>query len=138
MATFVLVIAGCENYGKLQRNQELTRSFENHSLPSEYTYYYYGRDNMPYAVMGIGSDYRLQSELWQVVDPQTGRFKEMITWIWTEPTYTPFGAYILAPGGTRVGLWYSSITHAAINVNEAQQTIVVIPEKPFLRDGPGK
>jgi hypothetical protein len=138
IAALVLAATGCENYGKLQRDREVTRAFESHTLPHDYTYYYYGRDNMPYAVMGIGSGYKLQSELWQAVNFQTDRFREMIKWIWTDHNYTPFGAYILAPGGSRVGIWYSSINHAAINVNETQKTIGVIPDKPFLRDGPGK
>jgi hypothetical protein len=138
MAALALAGTGCENYGKLQRDRELTQAFENLTLPREYIYYYYGRENMPYAVMGVGSEYRLQSELWQAVDLQDDRLKNMIKWIWTDHNYAPYGAYILGPGGDRVGIWYSSINHAAINVNADQKTVGVIPDKPFLRDGPSK
>ena len=138
IAALVLAVTGCENYGKLQRDRELTSAFEGHILPQDFRYYYYGPDNMPYAVMGIGSGYRLQSKLWQPVDLETDRFKKMIKWIWTEHNYSPSGAYILGPGGGRVGIWYSSIVHAAINVSETQKTIGVTPDKPFLRDGPSK
>lgn len=133
-----LVAAGCDNYGKLQRDRGLTKAFESQSLPNDYTYYYYGRDNMPYAIMGIESEYRLQSELWHVVDIQTDRFKNMVKWIWTEHNYTPFGAYMLGAGGKKLGIWYSSIGHATVDVNEGQKTIVVIPDKPYLRDGPAR
>ena len=138
MAIFFLAIAGCDNYGKLKSSQELARSFENHSLPQDYIYYFYGRDNRPYALVGIAPEFRLQSELWQAVDHQSDRFKDMIRWVWTEHNYTPLGAYILGPGGERIGIWYSSITHAAINLNKTDKTVVIIPDKPFLRNGPGK
>jgi hypothetical protein len=138
IAFFFLAVAGCENHGKLQRNPELTRSFENHSLPQDYAYYYYGRDNMPYALVGIAPEFRLQSELWQAVGHQSDRFRGMIRWVWTEHNYAPYGAHILGPGGERIGIWYSSITHAAINLNKTEKTVAIIPDKPFLRDGPGK
>jgi hypothetical protein len=129
---------GCDNYGSLRRDKEVTQAFENNTLPNNFTYYYYGRDNMPYAVIGMGSEYTLKSELWKVVDFQTDRFRKMVKWIWTDHNYTPYGAYMFSPGGQKVGIWYSSINHASIDVNETQKTIVVIPDKPFLRGGPGK
>ena len=129
---------GCDNYGKLQPDKKLTEAFEQHTLPNEFTYYYYGPDNMPYAVMGIGSDYTLKSELWNGVDFQTDRFKKMVQWIWTDHNYTPYGAYMLGPGGEKVGIWYSSISHATVDVNETEKTMVVIPDKPFLRGNPAK
>ena len=132
------VIIGCDNYGKLQPDKDLTKAFEKHTLPNVFTYYYYWRDNMQYAVMGIGYDYTLKSELWNTVDFQTDRFKKMVQWIWTDHNYTPYGAYMLGPGGKKVGIWYSSISHATVDVNETQKTIVVIPDKPFLRGGPAK
>ncbi len=140
LAVVILVLAttGCENYGNLQRDDALTSAFESYTLPLNFTYYYYGPDNMPYAIMGIGSSYRLESKLWQTVDLETDRFKKMIKWVWTDHNYTPSGAYIMGPGGDRIGIWYSSIDHAAISVNETQKTIGVTPDKPFLRGGPGK
>ena len=129
---------GCDNYGKLQRDKELTQAFEKHTLPIDFTYYYYGRDNMPYAVIGLGSEYTLKTELWKAVDFQTDRFKKMVEWIWTDHNYAPYGAYMLGPGGKKVGIWYSSINHATVDVNETQKTIVVIPDKPFLRGDPAK
>ena len=129
---------GCDNYGKLRRDKELTQAFEKHTLPNGFTYFYFGRDNMPYAIIGIGSEYTLKSELWKAVDFQTERFKKMVAWIWIDHNYTPYGAYMLGPGGKEVGIWYSSINHATVDVNETQKTIVVIPDKPFLRGGPAK
>ena len=46
-------LAGCDNYGKLQRDQSLTKAFQNDQVDDGYTYYYLGRDNMPYAIAGI-------------------------------------------------------------------------------------
>jgi len=44
----------------------------------DYKYYYYGRTNMPYAIVGIDRDYHMQSRVWREVDHDTDQFKKMI------------------------------------------------------------
>ena len=134
----MLTTVGCENHGKLQPDRDVTSAFQNQTLPGDYAYYYYGPDNMPYAIAGIGRPFSLQTKLWHAVDHRSDRFAEMVKWVWTDHNYTPQGAYILGPKRERIGIWYSSISRAAIDVNMSGMTVVIAPDKPFLRDGPGR
>lgn len=128
--------AGCDNYGKLQRDPSLTKAFQNNQVDDGYIYYYLGRDNMPYAIAGIDPRYTLKSEFWQPVEPNTEKFKKMIYWIWTDHNYAPYGAYVMGPGGEKVGIFYSSIDRVVINFDKTNKTVSLIPDTPYLRGGP--
>jgi hypothetical protein len=128
------MVSGCfENYGRLKHNDEVTRAFQTYQVQSDYKYYYYGRTNMPYAIVGIDRAYHMQSRVWREVDHDTEQFKKMIFWVWDD-VYVPFylsGAHITDPGGKKVGIWYSGIWYAAIRFEEDNR-IVVMPDMPFL------
>ena len=138
LAAFTLFsgFAGCDNYGKLQRDQSLTKAFQNNQVDDGYIYYYLGRDNMPYAIAGIDPRYTLKSKFWQPLEPKTEKFKKMIYWIWTDHNYAPYGAYVMGPGGEKVGIFYSSIDRVVINFDKTNKTISLIPDTPYLRGGP--
>jgi len=60
----------------------------------------------------------------------------MIFWIWTDHNYESYGAYVMGPGGEKVGIFYSSIDRVVINIDKTQKTVSFIPDTPYLRDGP--
>ena len=128
------MVSGCfENYGRLKHNDEVTRAFQTYQVEPDYKYYYYGRTNMPYAIVGIDRAYHMQSRVWREVDHDTEQFKNMIFWVWDD-VYVPYslsGAHITDPGGKKVGIWYSGIWYAAIRFEEDNR-IVVMPDTPFL------
>ena len=129
-----LMISGCfENYGRLKHNPEVTHAFKNNQVAPDYKYYYYGRTNQPYAIVGIDHTYHMRSRVWREVDHDTEQFKEMVYWVWdVGPWLYPLrGAYITDPNGKRVGIWYSSIQFAAVRF-EKDNRIVVMPDTPFL------
>jgi hypothetical protein len=134
-----MLISGCfENYGRLKHNAEVTRAFQAYQVNPEYKYYYYGRTNMPYAIVGIDRAYHMRSRVWREVDHDTEQFKKMIFWTWDD-VFQPFylsGAYITDPQGEKVGIWYSGIWYAAIRFDEDNR-IVIMPDTPFL-GGPTK
>ena len=129
-------LAGCDNYGKLQRDPSLTKAFQNDQVDDGYTYYYLGRDNMPYAIAGIDPRYALKSKFWLPVEPKTEKFKKMIYWIWTDHNYAPYGAYVMGSGGEKVGIFYCSIDRVVINIDKTNKTVSLIPDTPYLRGGP--
>ena len=137
LSSFLTV--GClENYGRLKHNNEVTQAFQSYQFEPDYKYYYYGRTNMPYAIVGLDRAYHMQSRVWREVDHDTDQFKKMIFWVWDD-YYVPFylsGAYITDPDGKKVGIWYSSIWYAAVRFEENNR-IVVMPDTPFL-GGPTK
>ena len=128
------LISGCfENYGRLRHNAEVTRAFQTYQTEPDYKYYYYGRTNMPYAIVGIDRAYHMKSRVWREVDRDTEQFNKMIFWVWDD-IYLPFslsGAYITDPGGKKVGVWYSGIWYAAVRFEENNR-IVIMPDLPFL------
>ncbi len=84
------MVSGCfENYGRLKHNDEVTRAFQTYQVEPDYKYYYYGRTNMPYAIVGIDRAYYMQSTVWREVDRDTEQFKKMIFWVWDD-VYVPF------------------------------------------------
>ena len=131
------MVSGCfENYGRLRHNTGVTQAFKDNQIDPNYKYYYYGRTNMPYAVIGIDRDYHMRSRIWREVDPDTEQFKEMVFWVWDDYRYYSQhnftkGAFILNPEGEKVGIWYSGLWWAAIRFEENKR-IVVMPETPFF------
>ena len=124
-------ISGClDTYGRLKRNPEVSRAFKDNQVDSDYSYYYYGRSNQPYVVVGIDQKYHMESIMWRKVDRTTDTFKDMIYWIWADITYyynSEMGADILDPSGKKVGLWYSNIWWAAIRFHEDNR-IEIMPD----------
>ncbi len=131
------ILSGCfQNYGRLRHNDEATRAFQTYQVKPDYKYYYYGRTNMPYAVVGIDREYQMRSRIWREVDQDTEQFKEMVFWVWDDYRYHnqrnfTKGADILDPDGKKVGIWYSGLWWAAIRFEENKR-IVVMPETPFM------
>ena len=129
-----LLTSGCfQNYGRLKHNDDVTRAFQTYQVEPDYKYYYYGRTNMPYAIVGIDRAYHMRSRVWREVDHDTEQFKEMIFWVWDD-VYVPFrlsGAHITDPSGKKVGIWYSGIWYAAVRFEEDNR-IVIMPDTPFL------
>lgn len=135
--TVSVLISGCfENYGRLKHNAEVSRAFQTYQVEPDYKYYYYGRTNMPYAIVGIDRTYHMRSRVWREVDHDTEKFRKMIFWTWDDIRYSyqrnfTQGAYILDPEGKKIGIWYSGLWWAAIRF-EDDKRIVVMPETPFL------
>jgi hypothetical protein len=136
------LVLGCfENYGRLKHNNEVTRAFQSYQVEPDYKYYYYGRTNMPYAIVGLDRAYHMRSRVWREVDRDTEKFEKMVFWLWDDIRYAyrrnfTQGAYILDPEGKKVGIWYSGLWWAAIRFEENNR-VVVMPETPFL-GGPTK
>ena len=56
----VLMAAGCgKNYGRFSKNAEVDLAFRQGDHQPGYQYFYAGRDNMPYAIIGIDRNYNI-------------------------------------------------------------------------------
>ena len=116
-----VVAVGCSgSYGSLKRDPQVTKAFDDNTVNPEYQYYYYGRTNQPYVIVGIDRSYYMQSRVWREVEPNSDQFKEMVYWIWTDILYAPYydkGAHILDPPGNREGILCSNVRWAAIRLS---------------------
>ena len=123
---------GCamSNYGRLESNSDIKRAFEAYQIMPDHNYYYRGTFSRPFAMVGIHKNYELNSKLWVEVDPQSKDFRTLIDRISLQgsgSTTEPWGFTILDHSGSRVGVWYSAIRAAAVEVDENGQIVNLAP-----------
>jgi len=132
ISMILIAFSGCSNanYGKLKSNQEVTQSFEAYQILPNHQYYYWGTYSRPIAIAGINENYELISKLWVEIDPKSKDFRILIDKISTQGSGTtthPWGFIVLDPAGSDVGVWYSAIRAAAVEINENNQIVNLSP-----------
>jgi hypothetical protein len=125
-------LSGCSmaNYGKLKSNKEATQAFESYQILPDHKYYYRGTYSRPIAIAGIKEDYRLNSRLWVEIDLKSKDFRTLIDKVSLQgsgSTTHPWGFIILDHSGREVGVWYSAIRAAAVEINENGQIVNLSP-----------
>lgn len=128
----LIILSGCSmsNYGQLKSNKEATQAFESYQILPDHKYYYRGTYSRPIAVVGIKEDYVLNSKLWVEIDPKTKDFRTLIDRVSLQgsgSTTNPWGFTILDHSGKDVGVWYSAIRAAAVEINENGQIVNLSP-----------
>ena len=134
----VVVPGGCavSNYGKLKSNQEIAHAFQTYQILPGHQYYYRGTFSRPIVVAGIKEKFELNSKLWVKIDIQSQDFRTLIDRVTLQGTGTtvqPWGFTILDKSGNDVGVWYSAIRAAAVEVNENNQIVNLSPLRVVTR-----
>jgi hypothetical protein len=124
MVLAALSACAMSNYGRLQSSPDITRAFKAYQVLPDHTYYYRGTFSQPFVMVGINKNYELNSKLWLEVDPQSKDFRTQ-----------PWGFNILDHSGNTVGVWYSAIRAAAVEVNEKGQIVNLSPQRVVTRGG---
>lgn len=132
----VTVLAACsENYGRLQRSEEVDRIFKTYRVLPGHKYYYTGPAGRPDAIMGIHNDYTLETTQWTPFDPADNTLKTGVDSInfhhSTRVRNYPYGFIILDPAGRQVGIWYSIWDWTTV-IMEKDNRLKVFP--PAQRD----
>ena len=135
LAVFLLLaltLAGCAggDYGSLRRSYDVTRQIESYEVLPEYNYYYSGPASAPLAILGVHRDYQLVSELWHPIGLTTAQLRD---WMVVISPYDDFrknyhGAYIVAPDGGKVGIWYSQQSWTVVRFPAKGKIAVYTPE----------
>jgi hypothetical protein len=128
----LLAVSGCslENYGKLKSEPEVTQAFEAYQILPEHKYYYWGTSSRPVAIAGINENYTLSSRLWLPIDPESEEFRTMIDRVSLQgsgSTTQPWGFSILDKSGNDVGVWYSAIRAAAVEIDDGGRIVNLSP-----------
>ncbi len=123
---------GCSlsNYGKLESKPEVTREFESYQILPNHKYYYRGTYSQPIAIVGIKENYSLRSKLWVEIDPHSKDFRALINKVSLQgggSAINPWGFIILDPTGNEVGVWYSAVRAATVEVNANGQITQLSP-----------
>jgi hypothetical protein len=124
------------NYGRLESSPDITRAFEAYQIIPDHTYYYRGTFSSPFVIAGINENFELNSKLWVEVDPQSKDFRTLIDRISLQGsggTTRPWGFTILDHSGNAVGVWYSAIRAAAVEINENGQIVNLSPLRMVTR-----
>jgi hypothetical protein len=107
----LVILAGCAGarYGSTVIDDRAKQVFESYQVLPGYHYYYSGSDAWPDAVIAIDPAFTLKTTLWKAVKPTPAQLRDWFNWPLARVGYDafPYGRYILAADGRRIGLWYS-------------------------------
>ena len=132
--TVPIALIGCSmsNYGKLKSTPEVTRAFEAYQILPGHKYYYRGTYSQPVVIVGINENYELNLKLWVQIDPKSQDFRTLIQRVSLQgmgSTVQPWGFRILDKAGNYVGVWYSALRAAAVQINETRQIVNLQPSR---------
>ena len=125
---------GCagSNYGKLQAEKRIQQEFLSYQILPDHNYYYRGVYSRPIVVAGINQNYEMNLTMWIAIDAESKDFKILIDRVGFQGmgnNAEPWGSIILDHHGNQVGVWYSAVRGAAVEVNENRQIITLAPTK---------
>lgn len=118
------------NYGRLESSPDITRTFEAYQIIPDHTYYYRGPFSKPDAIAGINKNFNLNSKLWVKIDTQSQDFRTLIdrsSFKGLDCGTVPSGFTIIDHSGRNVGVWYSNIRAAVVEVKEDGQIVKLAP-----------
>ncbi|MBL4901582.1 MAG: hypothetical protein JKY62_02885 [Desulfocapsa sp.] len=117
---FLLFSYGCAALsaptGGLRKRMEVEQLFESATLLPDHTYYIYGSDVEPEAIIAISNEFRLQTKLWSQRDWTAEELKKAVFWVeFVESDFCEAkGGVLLAPDGQEIGAWYSKRDIASV------------------------
>ena len=142
ISSFIILAAlsACKtgNFGRLQIDPEVTRTFESLEVLPNHKYFHRDSASSPSVVVAIHEDFTLNTPVWTEIDPQSGEFRRVIRLVGlqgtgTGQTTTPEGFKIFSGDGRYVGLWYSALRTAAVAINENNEITSLVPTGNITR-----
>ncbi len=131
LIVLMLMLVGCTtNYGRFAKSAEVDLAFRQGDRQPDYRYFYAGRDTMPYAIIGIDRTYTVPSRYWIPFEPEPDTLKKMTGNMYWKNRYNPYGSQILAPDGTIIGVWFSSVYLPSVKVDQQKRTVDVLFKNP--------
>ena len=125
------LLAGCGGgYGRLNRDSAVTAAFSDGRFSSDYSFYYIGRETMPYAIVGIREGYTFAAKFWKPIDPDTEPFRKMVLHPYGFRESQPYGAHLLDANNNRVGIIYTAYDLIHLRVTDEKEVLVYNPYSP--------
>ncbi|MBI9075127.1 MAG: hypothetical protein JEZ02_06920 [Desulfatibacillum sp.] len=140
MAALFLIVASCvsmNQFGAIRGNSEVTQSFKNYEVSSQYRYYTIGPGGQPTAILGIDREYSLNSSIWQAVELTPEMLKTMVDLVnlGSPDKDRYWGSVVLDNAGNTVGVFYSTWRKGIVKVSQ-DKTVMVSPDKSSTFKGP--
>ena len=138
VTTFFLAASGCStaNFGRLEGDREIKQSFESYQALPEHKYYFRGVSSRPVVIVGIEKNYELNLKMWVNIDTESNDFRRLIDIVSLQGmgnTIEPWGFRILDNNGNYVGVWYSALRAAAVDINDNRQIVNLQPSTMVVR-----
>ncbi len=125
-----VVLQGCGgHYGRLQPSREITALFRQNQIDTHYNYYYTGRSAIPYAVVGIKKNYVMDETFWKPVNGSS-ELGKLADRLYGSDRVRPYGAVIVDPQGTPMGIWYSVYSTTRVKFEPGNRVNVFSPYIP--------
>lgn len=114
LTLFSALSAGCALLAQpevaFERDGNLTAMFEEARVPPGYTWYYFGPEAAPTAILGIKPQYEFNQGLWKKIDLTPEKLKQWTDYLDVEyrvGSYYYSAAHLTDRQGNRFGIWYS-------------------------------
>lgn len=135
-----LAVACTANYGRLQRSNDVSKTFERHEVLADHAYYATGPEARPTAILAIHRSYTLKPGLWQPVDMTPEALSRLVDAMTDQLGFTPaiLGGVITDPAGKQAGVWYSLYRRVTIRFESETVIVVSLPtpdNDPLMMDG---
>lgn len=130
------VVAVGVSTGSKQNSLEVEDLFTAGTLLPDHSYYIQGSSVEPEAIIAIGSEFQLQSRLWEKVEWSEKELKQAAFWMQSSETgfCSTDGGYLLSPDGKQIGIWYSQRNFTTIK--EISPGVVEVYPFSFQGDSP--
>lgn len=140
----LLILSSCTTgpHGKLQWSDEALNSFESSQILENHTYYFYGPEMKPDAIIAVDNQFVLADSFWKKIDLTSTHLARWMERIDNQHRFRDnkyLGAVIVDEDGNRIGLWYSPIDWTVIKRGEGNEVIIHTPDTARLhREGGGR
>ncbi len=130
MLYFQVAFAGSPGeYAVTRADLAVESLFKQNQLSTEYNYYYTGRSNLPYAVIGIDPKYTLNSKFWHKIEFKNKIGKKINNLMPIRGGPVIYGR-ILNSGGNQIGLWFSEYRSTIVRFESNNKLKVFSPYRP--------
>lgn len=124
--------AALKNWGKIEPDPEVGKSFETYQVNPNLNYYISGSDVYPNAILGLNNEYTLVSTLWKKVEMTPAMLQTIVTDMKMRAlniNQSQFGFAVLDNRGKRIGIWYSLLSATApVRMKEDKKVIIYTPD----------
>ena len=131
-AVVLMIIGGCTaaKYGRLTSNKDVSQAFNSYQVLPNHKYYYRGVYSKPTVIVGINQNYTLDLKMWVEINTDSDDFRILIDRINFQGLgfqVQPWGFTILDSEGNDVGVWYSALRSAAVEIDDNRRITKLFP-----------
>lgn len=134
---FFFIPAGCglNTAAHMKHSPVLMEQYQEKLLPKQLSYFYCGREDLPYAVVGIDPAYTFEIKFWVPIEPGPELYRKIDHLSNLEAGQNKmYARTIIGPAGNTIGMWFSFYYSTGVIVDDTNHRIQVFnPYKPESR-----